>query len=397
MVTEDLVVGGAQVFALRLAQALSADYNVYFLVYHKNLVLGDLARKLAPDVPVISHKPFLGNMILLIDRLLFKVGIDDALYNYFVNRWIKHQLLELHIDIIHTHAFKVDYEILKLIESVPVSWIITTHGDHAGFYERSVNREGAYVLNYADKLKAIFQRLNYFVYLTDRQLRFTTVFSDIEYEVHKKKLRKIYNGCAGSFFSSKQSISAHLEVARLSMIYGMVARSHPDKGWSECIKAFERVVQVNPDVGLILVGSGEYLDQLRQRHSQTKNLFFVGYSANPIDWIQIFDVGLLPTRNDNLPTSVIEYLYCGKPVITTDVGEISKMISCSEGRAGFVLQLNSEGKADTKIISNCMIKYYEQSELYTDHCVKAKKAFKKFRMEKCLKEYLRLYQEASTK
>ena len=178
------------------------------------------------------------------------------------------------------------------------------------------------------------------------------------------------------------------------MVFGMVARDNPDKGWRECIEAF-RKIEISCNVALILVGEGKYLHQLKREYSYVKRLYFTGFSSNSIDWIQGFDIGVLPTRDDNLPTSIIEYLYCEKPVIATDIGEISDMISSADGvKAGFTLKLNSSGRVDTDNLAECMKAYLDDDMLYNKHKVLTKKAILKFDMKKCVSNYKKLYKES---
>ena len=57
IVTEDLVVGGAQIFALRLAQALSKDNNVHLFCYLENLIINDIVRTISPDIKLLTYRP----------------------------------------------------------------------------------------------------------------------------------------------------------------------------------------------------------------------------------------------------------------------------------------------------------------------------------------------------
>jgi hypothetical protein len=74
---------------------------------------------------------------------------------------------------------------------------------------------------------------------------------------------------------------------------------------------------------LVLVGSSDYLDGLRAATTNPR-VHFVGFAPNPIDWVRLFDVGLLPSyfASESLPNCVAEYLFCGAPVVATRIGEI---------------------------------------------------------------------------
>src|SRR6185437_13149544 len=91
------------------------------------------------------------------------------------------------------------------------------------------------------------------------------------------------------------------------------------------------LLQLNTEKAhLVLVGESTYLQTLKNNFAQHQTIHFIGESKNPLEWVNIFDVGLLPSTyaSESLPTVVIEYLCCNKPVIASDAGEIVNMIQC---------------------------------------------------------------------
>jgi glycosyltransferase involved in cell wall biosynthesis len=116
----------------------------------------------------------------------------------------------------------------------------------------------------------------------------------------------------------------------------MVARGIKEKGWEELINAFEALSLEN--AYLILVGGGAFIEQMKATYTSSK-IIYIGEVVNPLDYISLFDVGCLPSYSENLPTSIIEYIYCGKPVIATNAGEIPAMIDASgEKRCGMLIE-----------------------------------------------------------
>ncbi len=392
-VTEDLVVGGAQVFALRLAQALSKEHNVHLFCYLEDLIIHDIVRNNAPGVKLLTYRPLGGGLLRLIDRMLYKLKVDLCVYNMFVNRQIKRYLRDLKIDIVHSHAFKVDYELTKILRSWRIPWILTTHGDHAVFYRNIKNGRGEQVYNYSFKLRKILERVSFLVYLSDRQLDFIQLIGNIDWDFSSERIVKIYNGFTGGYTKSRDQIRTQLGIADDVMVFGMVARDNPQKGWRECIEAYRKIGK-QYNTALVLVGDGDYLNELKSEYSDVRHLHFVGFSPNPVDMIQGFNVGVLPTRDDNLPTTVIEYLFCEKPVIATNIGEIPDMISADGEKAGFTLELNSLGRADSDDLADCMKAYLDDDFLYNKHRALTKEAVSKFDMGKCVISYLNLYNSA---
>ena len=97
----------------------------------------------------------------------------------------------------------------------------------------------------------------------------------------------IYNGYTGEFSRIRREVREKLNISDECMVFGMVARDNPDKGWRECIEAF-RKIEISCNVALILVGEGKYLHQLKREYSYVKHLYFTGFSSNSIDLKECF-------------------------------------------------------------------------------------------------------------
>jgi L-malate glycosyltransferase len=105
-----------------------------------------------------------------------------------------------------------------------------------------------------------------------------------------------------------------------------------------------------------------------------------------------FDVGVLPTTYDSesLPTTIIEYLLLGKPVIATDRGEISKMIGLPNEPAGILLNMVDGNVVENSLVA-AMQTLMDNQDLYSRFSMSALKRARTFNMETCIMEYLKLY------
>ena len=142
--------------------------------------------------------------------------------------------------------------------------------------------------------------------------------------------------------------------------------------------------------------AGPYLDSLR-REPVPDGVTFAGFSPDPVEWIERFDVGLLPTEfpHESLPTVVMEYLFCGKPVIATDVGEIGEMLRApGGGLAGTLLDFDDD-QISTNQLAAAMQAYLDDPALRRRHAALAPAAFAKFDMGQCAAAYARLYAEVA--
>jgi len=118
----------------------------------------------------------------------------------------------------------------------------------------------------------------------------------------------------------------HLLVARnLELIYDN----------ETAIRAFAIVLKVYPDATLTIAGSGPLAGSLKSLVKDlgiTDSVFFAGR----LDRVQMAeayraaDIALNPSLVDNMPNSVLEAMACGLPVVSTDVGGVSFIVTNDE-------------------------------------------------------------------
>src|SRR6185312_10673278 len=154
-----------------------------------------------------------------------------------------------------------------------------------------------------------------------------------------------------------------LNIGPTAFVFGMVSRGVSTKGWEEAIEAF--MLLDKPGTHLVFIGDSDYVQDLKTKYAAQVNVHFVGFSSEPLEWINLFDVGLLPSTypSESLPNVIVEYLRCNKPVIASDAGEIKKMISYMGSDAGIIIPVN-EGKVPVAGVLDAMKKYTEDKTLY---------------------------------
>ena len=122
-------------------------------------------------------------------------------------------------------------------------------------------------------------------------------------------------------------------------------------------------------------------------------VLFAGFSPDPVEWIVRFDVALLPSEfpHDSLLTVVMEYLFCGKAVITTDVGEIGAMMRGPDGDIAGTLPDFDGDQISTDQLAAAMQAYVDYPALLLLHSERAGPAFEKFDMAVRAAAYAGLY------
>ncbi|MDA0323704.1 MAG: glycosyltransferase family 4 protein [Verrucomicrobia bacterium] len=110
------------------------------------------------------------------------------------------------------------------------------------------------------------------------------------------------------------------------------------------VKGYDRLIEVMPDlctdlnVVLLLVGEGpcrEELERLAQDLGVVNQVVFAGFRSDAQRYLGVFDLFVLPSRNEGLSIALLEAMASGVPVLVTDVGENRRVID--EGRAGRIL------------------------------------------------------------
>jgi glycosyltransferase involved in cell wall biosynthesis len=204
---------------------------------------------------------------------------------------------------------------------------------------------------------------------------------------------KIYNGLAA------QAIPKMQHELKDKIVFGMVARGHPDKGWKELLEVSQELLEAGYEqIELRLFADGDYLGNLMKTKDWHPNLKYLGATFTPLKEISNFDVGLLPSYHEEMPFTIIEYLACGKPSIATNVGAIEEMLSAGPNEyAGILIPLNEANKVSKKHLKKAMLAFIEDADLVLKYAEQSKRAFKKFDVKNTAKQYYNVYQKALKK
>ena len=385
---EDLRTGGAQVFGMRLAQALhQRGHQAWLYSHYPSYTNHALVKQIAPDVPVLGFEagvPGLEWLSRKMQGLLRRFGKPFPLREQLVERHLRRSMEQLGVQLINSHMIKSDYVAAAAAAGAQpqVPLVITMHGCYEDFLHNSVEPEVTL------KSREALRQAAAVVYLTQKNLEIFSVpgvrsFDDIPHA-------QIYNGFDGHFSASdKLPTRSQLGIGEQDIVFGMVARGIVEKGWAYALRSFEEISVVHPSAHLVLVGSSDYLTDLKVVNTNPY-VHFVGFASNPIDWVRLFDVGLLPSyfASESLPNSIAEYLFCGTPVVATRIGEIPQMLEVPvQGLAGVLLEQNGCGLTNPEELTAAMRAYLTNPGLLATHKARATLCFGKFRMARCVAAY----------
>lgn len=378
LISVALRTGGAETFVLRLARKLR-QLGHDCVVLNMNADLED-DRLLRQYEDVTVHRIPLPQIkwIKRIDKVLRFLKIDLSLQHQAM-RAIFRRRYSAGFDVYHSHLFPADYLAVDGVDSR--SALVTTfHGDYIHYADQAIRPD---IPNFSRKLETVMNRLDRLVYISDHQR--DVLVTRFHASLHK--FCKIYNG-----FELQDPAGERIPVADPDVTtFAMVSRGIKDKGWLTAIEAF-RLLQGK--VKLMLVGESDYLNSLRLQFPDPR-IEFVGFHATPTDLLRHAHIFVFPSviRSESLPTVIVEALSCGLPVISTDVGEVSRMITASNGKlAGQLVAVDEEALVTT--FAAAMQQHVDHPELRKEQSRHALDAFAQFDMEACARAYLDVYEAA---
>jgi glycosyltransferase involved in cell wall biosynthesis len=148
------------------------------------------------------------------------------------------------------------------------------------------------------------------------------IASDI-WRLPKARLHYIPNGIDLRRFTPRTEPRAGTPVV------GTVAALRPEKNLSRLLEAFA-IVRATREALLVIVGEGAERPRLQQQAAElgvAGYVEFAGHTRTPEDYYKNFDVFVLSSDTEQMPLSVLEAMAAGLPVASTDVGDVSRMLS----------------------------------------------------------------------
>ncbi len=131
--------------------------------------------------------------------------------------------------------------------------------------------------------------------------------------------------------------------------YVAVGRCQKQKGFDMLIAAMKKVVQINPNSHVYIVGSTgsgpeySYLLHLCKEYGVEDNIHFEGFQENPYKYIKYADCFVLSSRFEGLPNVLIESVYLKKQAVAfTCVPVIEEIIQ--DGVNGLLVEPENVSK-----------------------------------------------------
>lgn len=345
-------IGGGETFPLFLANELGRkNFPVTVLDFQMSDDLPGIRKNLKSDLPLVRIKETAG-LLQIVEQ--FK------------------------IDIAHSHHGSIDEAVSYIsTEKNNLHHIVTLHGMYEATEQPHLN----------NLLKKVQKCVDAFVYITEKNLQ---PFKNFGWEP-KKIFYKIGNGLE---ISPLNPISRKdLNIPEDSFVCCVVSRAIPEKGWQAAVDAVTLANKKSSRrIDLLLVGAGVMYDKLKNNVPEFVHL--VGFKNNVRDYLATSDLGFLPSEfsGESFPLLIIDSLFSGKPVVSSNLGESAEMLKNSAGEsAGIIFDLEN-GKVPIKNLSEILISLANDEEKYQKILEKVPSAAEKFLISTVAEKYLKVYQ-----
>jgi glycosyltransferase involved in cell wall biosynthesis len=183
---------------------------------------------------------------------------------------------------------------------------------------------------------------------------FSAISSEIASEwtsrgVSLNKIHMIPNGVDTALFAptnaeQKSFLREQLRLPQTATIAIYTGRLVSYKGLPLLLKVWKEISARHENAILLLAGTGglDIHNCETQLHDYVtsagleKNVWFLGPVQNIPEYLRAADLFVFPTENDAFPSSLIEAMSCGLPIVTTPVGAIKTIVVHRE--SGLIVQ-----------------------------------------------------------
>ena len=310
---------------------------------------------------------------------------------------IKPDIVHLH----NLHGFYINYKILFDYLSkaeIPVVWTfhdcwpITGHCPYFDKVDCSKWKKGCFKC----PLRAEYPKSLFFDQsnhnFKEKKVAFTSIknltivpvsnwLCDIVKEsfLKESRIRVIHNGIDISIFKPEsKNLRSKLGIdANKRVVLGVASGWDERKGFSDFIR-----LASYPEWQIIMVGDFDV-----DASQLPKTVIHINNTNSQQELAELYstaDVFVNPTYSDNFPTTNIEALACGTPVITYDTGGSPEAI---DEKTGIVVP---QGDIAELVDAIKRITSHEKTE-YIEQC--RERALQLFNKDKCFKNYISLYKE----
>lgn len=330
LLVSNALTGGAGKACIRLYNAFSKikglEVKLLYLEGGKNSDPNLIS--FYPNVRTLFVKQIINIPILYIRKMIYNLGFSHYRIPRSIHKIENHPLVDW-ADVINLHwvADFIDYRNFFKQVSKPVVWTMHDMLPFSGGYHFKIDR-----IRYRANIE---KRIEKKKYLYIRQFNNLSIVApsqwllDISKEYlpfYKRSHTRIFNTLDHTIYKSLDKNFArevlNLPINKKIIVFSAHRIGDHRKGMDLLISALKLINY--SDLHLVMVGSGKI--DLSIEYSITE----LGHVSDEYTMSLVYaasDLSVVPSREDNMPNSIIESLSCGCPVVGFSIGGIPELIS----------------------------------------------------------------------
>ncbi len=266
---------------------------------------------------------------------------------FMLNLFLKGPFLDINDDEI-IHVQRPDHVIPFLFKKNKI--VLTLHGAH--IKNVKLNKGRLAYLVYKKMQNIAFKRANLIISVsrdTEEYFKNTTSLLDNKTVIIPPGVSKTFQPLDKKELREKYNIKQKHVV-----VY--VGRIDPEKNVDLIAEKLK-----NEDLCLLIAGTGSEQKKIELLASEYQNIKYLGkvQNENIAEIYNLGDVLVMLSEYEGMPTVALESLSCGVPVITTDVGDVSKVIQ--NGKTGYLVTKEN--------FKEKVLKLLNESKSYKEDCL----------------------------
>lgn len=206
----------------------------------------------------------------------------------------------------------------------------------------------------------------------------------------KNKIVCIHNGTGPISFLSKKEARNKVTLGKENLLWlGTISELHKNKGLDFAILGFAKLADEFKNVIFVIIGEGEEkkkLQNLIDKNNLQDRVFLAGFKEDANRLLKAYDIGILTSRQENLPYVLLEMGLSELPVIASWVGGIPEVVV--NGESGILVQKGNVEEIESAMRN--LIKNEEERFRFGKNL--RERVEKNFTLSKMIKKTVSLYE-----
>lgn len=299
--------GGAQKSIILLCKDLKNQYDI--TVYS------------APEGGMIEELKQLGITHIPVQDMVREI---DLVKDYKAYRFLLKEFVDKSFDIVHCHSSKAGIIAREAAERANIKNIVYTA--HGFVFNEPMNKYKKALYTFLEKYEA--KKSNTVICVDPNDV---TIAKHLGMKC-KDQITYIPNGIDFADSGSNSSIFKSQKFT-----FGLVANFYENKGHRYLIEAFNELMNTGDyNAELVLVGSGELEEEMKQLSNGNSHIKFLGFRKDAQELMKSFDCFVMSSVKEGFPFVILEAIKNKVPIISTDVGAVRQILN--NGELGYIVK-----------------------------------------------------------